>query len=330
MKITHMKNTDTREIVINKILAQIPPSMKPVDYISDILDIGKESAYRRLRGEMSFTLDEVIKLSVELRFSLDEIVGERNENRVYLDLFLDKDPEKNFMSTLQAYKNDVEIRLKYPSSDSIMATNYLPAIFCVHNPYLFKFAYYVWLHRKYKNSYRLQFSDVHISPVMESLRKRLDKLTRKIMNSTFILDPGVFLSPLRELRYFYRLRLISKTDIDLIKNDFHALIDMLEKMVRTGEFCSGSHFYVYLSDFNIDGNSSFKSYDDNMVSSFNFHFLSPIVVSNSILCELHKEWLESMKKYSILITQSNEMIQAKYFERQREYIDRIEDKEFYL
>ena len=75
MKITHMKNTDTREIVINKILAQIPPSMKPVDYISDILDIGKESAYRRLRGEMSFTLDEVIKLSVELRVSLDEIVG---------------------------------------------------------------------------------------------------------------------------------------------------------------------------------------------------------------------------------------------------------------
>ena len=51
------------KIVLTKILDIMPENLKPVTLLMDVLDIGKESAYRRLRGEKPFSMEEIYKLS---------------------------------------------------------------------------------------------------------------------------------------------------------------------------------------------------------------------------------------------------------------------------
>ena len=63
------------KIVLTKILDIMPENLKPVTLLMDVLDIGKESAYRRLRGEKPFSMEEIYKLSLVLNFSLDEIIS---------------------------------------------------------------------------------------------------------------------------------------------------------------------------------------------------------------------------------------------------------------
>ena len=41
-------NNNLNKSVLDKILNCIPENIKPVNYLMDILDLGKESAYRRL------------------------------------------------------------------------------------------------------------------------------------------------------------------------------------------------------------------------------------------------------------------------------------------
>ena len=62
------------KIVLTKILDIMPENLKPVTLLMEVLDIGKESAYRRLRGEKPFSMEEIYKLSLVLNFSLDEIL----------------------------------------------------------------------------------------------------------------------------------------------------------------------------------------------------------------------------------------------------------------
>ena len=50
--------------------------------------MGKEAVYRRLRGEVSFTIDEVALLSQKLGISIDQIVGSHVSNKVTFDLNL--------------------------------------------------------------------------------------------------------------------------------------------------------------------------------------------------------------------------------------------------
>lgn len=321
-------NESIRKKVIDKIVSNIPEHIKPADYISASLDIAKESAYRRLRGEMSFTFDEIIILSQELDFSIDELTGRNNLNLLALDLQINKDPEQTFISRLHNYKKYINTRLKDEKSYTLMALNYLPAFFCVHFSELFKFSYYTWMHRKYKELPKLYYSDIIISDQMESLRSHLDRNTRNVRNILFILDRNVFLNPLREVNYFYKSHLINDEELEMIKKDFHNIIDFTEKIVRTGESNPGTKYDFYLSDFNVDGNSSYDVYDDNITSSFNFHHFNTIIITDPEVCEAQKEWLLSLKKYSTLITQSNEIVQEEYFDKQREYIDNVMNNDF--
>ena len=57
------------KIVLTKILDIMPENLKPVTLLMEVLDIGKESAYRRLRGEKPFSMEEIYKLSLVLNFS---------------------------------------------------------------------------------------------------------------------------------------------------------------------------------------------------------------------------------------------------------------------
>ena len=47
------------KIVLTKILDIMPENLKPVTLLMEVLDIGKESAYRRLRGEKPFSMEEI-------------------------------------------------------------------------------------------------------------------------------------------------------------------------------------------------------------------------------------------------------------------------------
>ncbi|MDH6387777.1 hypothetical protein M2474_001207 [Dysgonomonas sp. PH5-37] len=317
-------NDDIKVSIINRILKLIPPHVKPVNYLAETLDIGKESAYRRLRGEMSFSFTEMIKLSQDLKFSLDEIVGlTKDTPKAVIDLKIDKDPKQTFLEKFRKYKEEIDLRLQDETSSTTMALNCMPAEFCVHFKDIFKFFYFAWLHRKHTGLSKLYYSDIEITPELELLRSKLNVSSLEVNNNTYIMDPNVFLGPLREVCYFRKLKLMNDDDFLLIKKNFHDMIDFVEKMVRTGGSEKGAKHLFYLSNFNIDGNSSYSICDGNVRSSFNFHFYNRVIITNPEICEIHKEWLDSLKKYSTLITTSNEIVQANYFEKQREYIDRL-------
>ena len=70
-----MKTYNYDRALLHAVKDRISSEINPVFIIMDILSIGKEAAYRRLRGEVSFTLREAAILANELGFSLNEVVN---------------------------------------------------------------------------------------------------------------------------------------------------------------------------------------------------------------------------------------------------------------
>lgn len=71
----------------------------------DILYIGKEATYRRLRGEVPFTLAEAAILSRKLGISLDTIIGTSfRENAVFDMNIVDyQNPFETYFTILDRY-----------------------------------------------------------------------------------------------------------------------------------------------------------------------------------------------------------------------------------
>ncbi len=51
---------------------RIPKGQNLANYLTDALCLGKEAVYRRLRGEVAFTINEVALLSNKLGISIDQ------------------------------------------------------------------------------------------------------------------------------------------------------------------------------------------------------------------------------------------------------------------
>ena len=81
------KNYIVKEL-INQMKERIPPGHNLANYLTDTLYMGKEAVYRRLRGEVAFTFDEIAVISHNLGISIDQIIGNHLSNRVTFDLNL--------------------------------------------------------------------------------------------------------------------------------------------------------------------------------------------------------------------------------------------------
>jgi len=317
-----------RNTIATKILSTIPPRVKPIDYLMEALDISRESVYRRIRGDISFTLEEIVKLSIDLGFSIDELILNNMQSRVFFDLNSNgiQDASEIFVNTFQQYfQSMIDLPSTGKKTESITALNHPPFGFIVFFEHLFKFSYFRWMHQHQESSLNYFYSDVTLPEKLIYQQHITIENMKKVRNETVIFDPNIFLNLIREIQYYYRRKLINENDFSLIKNDLSGMVDMMEQISQTGFYSSEIRCNLYLSSLNIESNSKYIKSDDQVKSFFFTNLMEPITIINPYLCASHKKWLDSIRKYATLITQSNEILQIRYFNKQRAFINDIED-----
>jgi hypothetical protein len=216
-------------------------------------------------------------------------------------------------------------KIKCKNALSLMAINLIPSLFLVYFDNLFKFMYYRWTHQESESSLSYSFSNVTLPSGIIALKDKIKADFRRNDNNTFILDPNIFVNTMNCILYYYRRKLITVEELQLLKNELAELIDLMENIMQTGVFAPGARFYFYLASINIESNSSYVEYDNQATSHFLTFTMNPVAIHNSEICRIHKKHLESLQKYSTLITQSNEILQVKYITQQRKYIQNTGD-----
>jgi len=303
----------------------MPSQVKPIEYLMETLDISRESVYRRIRGDIAFTFEEVAKLAVDLGFSLDELIIKDMHSRIFFDVHFTGSQSSSdiYLTVFKYYFQDL-FELTFPrETESILILNHVPPDFIVYFNHLFKFAYYRWMHQSQESSLKYFYSDVVLPEELISMQQKVIDNSKKIRNNTLILDSNVFLNLIQEVQYYYKRKLINENEFALLTEDLHGLVNMVEGIAQTGIQTPETKFYVYLSALSVESSSRYLKYDDQVRSQFFINSLEQMTISNPNLCVIHKKWLESMRKYTTLISQSNEILQVKYFDTQRKYINEM-------
>lgn len=319
--------------IIDKILAKIPQHLNPVEFLHDILNISKESVYRRLRGDVAFTFEEVINLSSKLSFSLDEIVFSDEDHDllqrpVAFQFRSNKmfDPQKTITEILSSFIRNQERVKEAKNAEVLVAANQLMVLTSAYYDYLFKFHYYKWIHQTQQMSLNFSFGDVVFSDEINDLRNKL-KMYESRGEHTYILDHHFLKNTLKEVQYYYRRKLISEDDVVLLQKDFHSFIDLMEYKVKFKPKTADHTNYIYLSALKIDSNGLYCQTDGKETLDLWISFGTSIRTENPEICKTYKSWFNSLKKYSSLITGCNEILQSNFFDKQRSYVEAITSKD---
>lgn len=317
---------DLNEIIVNTVLESIPKNIKPVIYLMELLDLSRESVYRRIRKDIPFSMDELTKLALTLNFSLDEIIEGSKRERIFFDLGL-KSPTTStdsFFAAIQEYNSYLTNLSKAKNSYVFMALNCIYPLFTAYFSNLFKFHYFKW-HVETQNSLpKNYFSNLVLPQELCALQQKISEEIKDIRNVSIILSPNISLSIIKDIQYFYQRKLLTKEDLEILKKDLLKMSDFAENVAKTGRVEGGnSQIDIYISIPYIYSNTIYLEYDDVSEVHYWIYSNNPIVVKNSEIGNLQKKWFLSLKKSSTLITQSNEILQADFFDTQRKLINKL-------
>ena len=196
-----MKNGILNEL-ISTMRERIPQDMNLANTLADILCMGKEAVYRRLRGEVSFTIDEVALLSQKLGISIDQIVGSHVSNKVTFDLNL-----LHATSALESYYEIINRYLQifdYVKTDNTTevytASNSLP--FTLYSSYenLSKFRLCRWMYQNGDIKTPHSLEDMSVDERIVNVHKKLSESIRQCPKTFFIWDTNIFYSFVKQGR----------------------------------------------------------------------------------------------------------------------------------
>ena len=318
-------NNQLQENLISIIREKVPKKQNLATYLADKLVLGRESVYRRLRGEIYFTFDEIATLSLDLGFSIDNIVGtKKDENALfnihmlqssnYFDIYVNKMLEYGQMFRELSEK---------PNAQARVSINTLPYYFHIMYEHLSRFRIYKWLHQNQKIATNEKFATFKLPEKVLETHRIFNQAIQKLPDITVIMDNNIFWSAAKDIEYFLRRGLLSEECVEVLKKELLDIVDNLEKTATDGVTKSGSKVSLYSSSVDLEASYLHFECDDWSFAQVRVFSISAIDSYDERLCQIQKDWIDSLKKYSVLISGSGEIQRFEYMNKQRGYINKV-------
>ncbi|MCD7900584.1 MAG: hypothetical protein LUH22_12140 [Bacteroides sp.] len=315
---------DTYKILLDIIKQKVPQKTKLANQLADILLIEKEAVYRRLRGEVPFTFTEIVKISRVFNISLDTIIGINSSRshpfqlkftRYFNPIEVDYAMHEEFTDIVGQTKNDVH-------SEAGFTAGVLPLHFTLNYEQIQRFYTLRWLYQFGDSGTKLTFSKIFFPERLRGLFQRYLIEVEHFRYTYFIFDKCFLINLVNDINYFHSIRLISKDEIILLKDEIRKFLDDFERMAIHGKFKNGNKIDVYISSLNFENTYSYmqtNQYRITMIKAFTYHELSSL---DEVVFDKTKKWLQALKRTSVLISGSNEMSRILFFEEQRKILEK--------
>jgi BetR domain. len=296
--------------------------------VANLLCIDKSSAYRRLRGEIVFTFDEICQLSKYYYISMDEIAFQEltgEPRSIYLRLPVADVSEPDSMGEMHLYIDRLKRVAQKESSEVYIAANSLQSIFYSQYQNIFKFFVFKW---RYRGNLSVcedsTYSDLEVDDMLYKTQQDLSEACRNFASITCIWDLAIIAGLVNDVKYFRSIRLIGDEDVKAIKEELSDLLSDIEWAATRGYIKdTNAKLELYLSSLDIESTMyAFGAADESvaLISVFMFH--SPVSF-NELAHQKVKEWIKHMRRFSILLSGTGDMVRVRFFEKQHRIINSL-------
>lgn len=316
-----MIKKDLNAELINAIREKTPQSDKIANTLMDILFIGKEAAYRRLRGEVPFTLAEAATIAHQLGISMDNIMGSSFGNSAVFDMNImdDAEPFETNYSILEKQVKLLESLKKEPVSELVTSSNIIPQTLSMRHDILSKFRLFKWMYQ-IKNIKCKHFESLQIPEKLIKKQQEFAAASAHIHSTDYIWDSMIFQHMVNDIQYFSDIRLLVDESKNLIKEELLLLIDEMEELATRGKSKEGNEVKIYISNINFEATYSYLETTSMQLALIRIYSINSITTQDSGVFNSLKKWIQSLKKFSTLISESGEMQRIQFFGQQREII----------
>ena len=209
-----------------------------------------------------------------------------------------------------------------PDSVVYYVHNTIPHEFIFRHEFLTRMYMYSLFYQIYPQTTPRSISEVNIpSEVFEVMKKSADIMQQ--VDSVAILDKYSFRHFVDTVLYYRELNMISENDVDQLKDELHQLLDEMERYTVIGESSYGKKINVFLSHKSFDCAYTYLKGNGMEACSVRVYGIDYISCENPKVCEAQKRWIDSLMRFSTLISVSGEIHRNEYFKAQRDTVNSL-------
>lgn len=310
--------------LFEKIKRLLPASDSFADEMAEILNVSKDSAYRRFRGETALTIDEVFKLCHHYKISFDSLCLNRSDTVSfdYSSLVLNEDGLKTYLSsiyeTLHLINKSPEKQFTYLAVD-------IPIFHHFGFPTLAAFKIFYWL-KLVMTAPSFEGKKFDLSIILPELselgRKIYDEYM--VMPSVEIWTESTVLSTVKQIEYCWEAgQFFNSKDAVSVCAQF---VQELELIQKQAEFNSkiisdnmaqsdSRNFMLYNCEIEVGNNCILVKTGDLKTVYMTHMTFNKLVTPHAGFCYDTEEWLQNLIKKSILISGSSEKQRYRFFSK---------------
>ena len=117
--------------------------------------------------------------------------------------------------------------------------------------------------------------------------------------------------------------MITDDDVLHLKTELYQLLAMMEELSVTGEFSEGGKVCFYLSNIHFEASYSYIEKRDFQISLLRVYSINSMDSQSFHICRMQCNWIQSLKRHSILISESGEMQRIDFLQKQQAIIDSL-------
>ena len=331
-----MNTIELQQKLFTYLKENIPPHLSLVDELCDLLDLGTDSVYRRIRGEKSITLAELKRICEHYRVSIDQLLQLQNDSAFFDAPGINTVPE-NFSD----YLNEILRKFRYFNTFKKTEMQYFCKDIPIWSFYLFPelsaFKTFFWS-KTFHNHPELNNKVFSLQeyPYYECFligQQILEEQNR--IPSIELWNLESINSTINQIAYYKEINNFKTHDDFLaVVNSFQQTLDHLQLQAEKGfKFMPGATdlsyrapVKLYIHELIMGNNTMLLNLDNKKLAMitygvFNYLFTTDIRFSSKITA-----MFDTLFNRSTLISKTDEKARNKFFNAFREKVNELKSK----
>ena len=304
---------------LEEVKKRLPPNLLLVDELSEILNVSRDSTYRRLRGETILSLDEVKKICNHFNVSLDALMAPTSEMVSFHNRAIN---HRNFTfeQWLKSVLHNLEMISSLPQKEITYYAKDIPLFHYFKFPELASFKMFFWM-KSYLNY--PQYANEKFRP--ELISKDLQAIGQKVWGkyanipSTEIWSEETTNITLKQIEFYHESGVISKEQALHFCELHTLLINSIREEASSGsKNDQAGKFNMFKNEILIAETTIFFKMGDKRVAYITYNTMNVLTTSNESFCREIEDYLDNVRNKSIQISTSAEKERNKFFNKMDE------------
>jgi len=331
------KNLSLQQNFLDLLSSKLEPNEKLVNKLMDVLFISSDSAYRRIRGDTTFSMPEFITLSKHFNISADAFIGSSSEDSAAL--FQTKSFNNQILSYIEFVQNEFSRPPFSKQFEMIYAAKGLPVYYNFIFPEIASFKAFYYYRVLWQNpdvqipQYEFESFYKMLNQMQPGLKKIEAKIKQEYLQTptTEIWNGNTLDGHLHQLRYAWETGLFKDKEAALLLVDkTKDMLNHTRKQAENGKKLNPEKMEDEYSDFNLYfmeavnlEHTCWRKIGDKKVTFINHNIGDFIYTFNDDFCNRTESYLKNLLEKSVFVSRTAEKERHRLFSQIDDKIDTL-------